>query len=251
MLVAQLGESANELVAKFGRSGYRYGFPDQYAYGPPVRPMYWDASRIYQGVIGRHYPDAQTMRYHTLYDQNMYMQPGVPAGFGDAGTMTPQQAIAVLQGLLSLAPSGYYGDYDVVVDTETASGAGIDVQNLLWVIHGGTFEQLRYAIAAAGGSTALQTPNANLSQRITNARVITPSIVMGTLGKSAKVRETIEYMIELLQTGQAKPAAVTPAPITVTAAATPKLATPKQFAIAGATVGIAAAFAIGAVLLAR
>lgn len=242
----QLGESANELVAKFGRSGYRYGFPDQYAYGPPVRPMNWDASRIYQGVIGRHYPDAQTMRYHSLYDPNMYMQPGVPAGFGDAA-MSPQQAIAVLQGVLSLAPAGSYGDYDVVVDEETAGGAGIDVMNLLWVIHGGSFASLRQAVAAAGGNTAMQAPDASLTKRITNARNVTPSIVMGTLGKAGKIRETIEYMIELLQTGQAKPVPVTP----VVFAAAPKLATPKQFAIAGATVGIAAAFVIGAVLLAR
>lgn len=248
MLVAQLGESANELVAKFGRSSYRYGFPDQYAYGPPVRPMNWDASRIYQGVIGRHYPNAETMRYHSLYDPNMYMQPGVPAGFGAADVaMTPQQAIAVLQGVLSLAPAGYYGDYDVVVDGESGSGAGIDVMNLLWVIHGGTFDKLRQAVAAAGGNTTMQTPDANLTKRITNARGLTPSIVMGTLGKAAKIRETIEYMIELLQSGQAKPVPVTP----VTIATAPKFATPKQFAIAGATVGIAAAFVIGAVLLAR
>lgn len=249
MLVAQLGESANELVQKFGNThGYRYGFPDFYAYGPPVRPMHFDASRIYQGVIGRHYPDAQTYRYHSLYDPNMYRQPGVPAGFGDAGAMSAQQAIAVLQGLLSLAPSGYYGDYDVVVDGETASGAGIDVQNLLWVIHGGTFDQLRYAIAAAGGNTVLQAPDANLAKRIANARQITPSIAMGTLGKAAKVRETVEYMIELLQTGQAKPVAVTPP---VVAAAAPKVASPKQYAIAGATVGAVALGVLGLVLLTR
>jgi hypothetical protein len=248
MLIAshtQLGESANELVAKFGRSGYRYGFPDQYAYGPPVRPMNYDASRIYQGVIGRHYPDAQTMRYHSLYDPNMYQQPGVPAGFGAADAMTPAGAIAVLQGLLALAPAGSYVDYDVVVDGETASGAGIDIQNLLWVIHGGTFERLRYAIAAAGGNTVMQTPTTNLAKRIANARVLTPSIVMGTLGKAGKIRETIEYMIELLQTGAAAPVPVTPVVII------PKLATPKQFAIAGATVGVVALAVLGAVLLTR
>jgi len=242
----QLGESANELVAKFGRSGYRYGFPDQYAYGPPVRPMNYDASRIYQGVIGRHYPDAQTMRYHSLYDPNMYQQPGVPAGFGDAA-LSAQEAIRILQGLLSLAPSGHYGDYDVVVDSETAGGAGIDVQNLLWVIHGGTFAQVRQAIAAAGGSTAMQAPNASLTKRITNARSLTPSIVMGTLGKAAKVRETVEYMIELLQSGEARPVPVTP----VTVAAAPQFATPKQFAIAGATVGVALLGVLGVVLLTR
>lgn len=244
----QLGESANELVAKFGRSGYRYGFPDQYAYGPPVRPMNYDASRIYQGVIGRHYPNAETMRYHSLYDPNMYQQPGVPAGFGDAGTMSPKTAIAVLQGLLSLAPAGHYGDYDVVVDGETSSGAGIDVQNLLWVIHGGTFSALRQAIAAAGGSTAMQTPDANLTKRITNARGLTPSIVMGTLGKAGKIRETVEYLIELLQSGQARPVAVTP--ITATVAA-PQYATRKQYAIAGATVGAVLLGVVGVVLLTR
>lgn len=246
MLVAQLGESANELVAKFGRSGYRYGFPDFYAAEFPVRPMNYDASRIYQGVIGRHYPNAETSRYHYLYDQNMYMQPGVPAGFGDAGTMTAQQAIAVLQGLLSLVPAGAYGDYDVVVDGESASGAGTDVMNLLWIIHGGTFDRLRYAVAAAGGNTVMMTPNANLTKRITNAREVTPSIVMGTLGKLGKLRETIEYMIEMLQTGVAKPVPVTP----VVIAAAP-MATPRQYAIAGATVGAVALGVLGLVLLTR
>jgi len=250
MLVAQLGESANELVAKFGRSGYRYGFPDQYAYGPPVRPMHWDASRIYQGVIGRHYPDALTARYHSLYDPNMYMQPGVPAGFGDAGSpMTAQQAIAVMQGLLASAPAGYYGDFDVTYATNSATGSGMDVANQLWIIQGKTFEALRHAVAAAGGNTVLQTPSADLKKRIAAARAGgDPQIVDGTLGKAAKVRETIEYMIELLQSGEARPVAVTSV---VATAAAPKLATPKQFAIAGATVGIAAVFAVGAVLLAR
>jgi hypothetical protein len=70
------GESANELIAAWGRSGYRYGFPDFYAAQFPVRPMYYDQSCIYNGVIGRHYPDAQTGRYHYMFDQNMYLQPG-------------------------------------------------------------------------------------------------------------------------------------------------------------------------------
>lgn len=246
MLIAQLGESANTLVQKFGNThGYRYGFPDQYAYGPPVRPMHYDQSRIYQGVIGRHYPNAQTSRYNYLYDPNTYVQPDLPAGFGDAGGLSPQQAIAVIRGLLSLAPAGTYNDYDVVIDGETASGAGIDVQNLLWIIHGGTFEKLRYAIAAAGGNTSMQTPNANLTKRINNARTLTPSIVMGTLGKVGKVRETLEYMIELLQSGEARPTAVTPVPIVAA------YATPKQFAIAGATVGLVALGVLGAVLLTR
>lgn len=76
MLAVQLGESANELVAAWGKSGYRYGFPDFYAAQFPVRPMYYDQSRIYSGVIGRHYPEAKTGRYHYMFDQNMYLQPG-------------------------------------------------------------------------------------------------------------------------------------------------------------------------------
>jgi hypothetical protein len=249
MLVAQFGQSANELVAAFGNKAYRYGFPDQYAYGPPVRAMHYDASRIYQGVIGRRYPDAQTMRYHSLYDPNMYQQPGVPAGFGSAAVaVSPQEAIAVLNGLLSLVPAGAYSDYDVVFDTGTAGGAGVDIDNKLWIIHGGTFDQVRYAVAAAGGNTVTMTPDANLAQRITNARELTPEIVMGTLGKLGKVRDTISYMIELLQSGQAQPVAVTPITIATSAG---QLATPKQLAIAGATVGVVALGVIGAVLLLR
>jgi hypothetical protein len=82
MFAIQLGESANELVTKWGRSGYRYGFPDFYAAEFPVRPMAYDQSRIYSGVIGRHYPEAKTGRYHYMFDQNMYQQPGVPVGPG-------------------------------------------------------------------------------------------------------------------------------------------------------------------------
>lgn len=82
MLAVQLGESANELVAKWGRGPYRYGYPDFYAAEFPVRPMMYDQSRIYSGVIGRHYPDAKTGRYHYMYDPNLYMQPGVPVGPG-------------------------------------------------------------------------------------------------------------------------------------------------------------------------
>lgn len=76
MLAVQLGESANEAVAAWGKRGYRYGFPDFYAAQFPVRPMYYDQSRIYSGVIGRHYPDAKTARYHHMFDPNMYQQPG-------------------------------------------------------------------------------------------------------------------------------------------------------------------------------
>jgi hypothetical protein len=82
MLAVQLSESANELVSKWGKRGYRYGFPDFYAAEFPVRPMDYDQSRIYNGVIGRHYPDALTGRYHYMYDPNLYQQPGVPSGAG-------------------------------------------------------------------------------------------------------------------------------------------------------------------------
>src|SRR5437868_6990268 len=119
MLIAshhQLGESANELVAKFSRSEYRYGFPDQYAAEFPVRPMYNDQSRIYSGVIGRRYPGAETERYHYLYDPNMYQQPG----FGEATVMSAQQAITVLEGLLTAAPADAFPDFDVVFDGEVA-----------------------------------------------------------------------------------------------------------------------------------
>lgn len=78
MLTTQFGESANDLVKK--SKGYRYGFPDFYAAEFPFAPMNYDRSRIYQGVIGLHYPEAQTSRYHYLYDPNMYLQPG----FSDA-----------------------------------------------------------------------------------------------------------------------------------------------------------------------
>ena len=88
MLVAQqLGESANDLVKKWGTRGYRYGFPDFYAAEFPVRPMDYDQSRIYSGVIGRQYPDAQTGRYHYMFDPNVYQQPGVPSGLGDTASL--------------------------------------------------------------------------------------------------------------------------------------------------------------------
>lgn len=106
MFAAQpFGESANELVAQWGKHGYRYGFPDFYAYGPPVRPMYYDQSRVYQGVIGRHYPDAKTGRYHYLYDPNMYQQPGTPTGLGngDASTPSPGARLAIATGIALVA----------------------------------------------------------------------------------------------------------------------------------------------------
>jgi hypothetical protein len=90
-VVQQLGESANTLVAR--HKGYRYGFPDFYAAEFPFAPMNYDQSRIYQGAIGRQYPDARTERYHYLYDPNMYLQPGVPTGAGlGSGTLVSPAA---------------------------------------------------------------------------------------------------------------------------------------------------------------
>lgn len=111
MFAAQpFGESANELVAKWGRSGYRYGFPDFYAAEFPVAPMHYDQSRIYSGVIGRHYPNAQTARYHYMYDQNMYLQPGVPPGdrtLGEMSTATSRKlVIGGVLGVLAVAVVG-------------------------------------------------------------------------------------------------------------------------------------------------
>jgi hypothetical protein len=162
--------------------------------------------------------------------------------------MTPQSAIHVLEGLLSLAPAGAFLDYDVVFDTESAGGAGIDALNRLWVIHGGTFEQVRQAVAAAGGVVGTQLPTSDLTKRIIAAREVTPSIANVTLGKVDHVLDGVANMIDVLKSGQARPIAVTP----ITAvAATPRLATPKQFAIAGATVGVVLLGVIGAVLLTR
>jgi hypothetical protein len=83
-------------------AAYRYGFPDLYAYGPPVRPMHYDQSRQYQGVIGRRYSKAQTARYYALYDQNMYLQPGVPAGLGATATSTWGSKIAIAGAVLAV-----------------------------------------------------------------------------------------------------------------------------------------------------
>lgn len=105
MLAVQLGESANDLVAIWGKQGYRYGFPDFYAAEFPVRPMYYDQSRIYSGVIGRHYPNAKTGRYHYQYDPNMYLQPGAPTGLGDGGTSStsPGVRVAIATGIALFA----------------------------------------------------------------------------------------------------------------------------------------------------
>jgi hypothetical protein len=97
MFVAQqLGQSANELVAKWGKGPYRYGFPDYIAVEFPVRPMNYDRSRFYSGVVGRHYPEALTERYYYLYDPNLYLQPGI-SGAADSG-----QSKAVVVGAAAL-----------------------------------------------------------------------------------------------------------------------------------------------------
>jgi hypothetical protein len=106
VVIAEFGESANTLIQKW-HGGYRYGFPDFVATGVPVRPMNYDQSRIYQGVVGRHYPDAETARYHYMFDQNMYLQPGIS---GAADGMTTQTKIAIGVGVLALgaAALAYY-----------------------------------------------------------------------------------------------------------------------------------------------
>jgi hypothetical protein len=240
MLIAnhsQLGESANELVKKWGTSGYRYGFPDYYAYGPPVRPMMYDQSRVYQGVIGRHYPEAETARYHYLYDPNMYQQPG----FGDPSSTG--QAIAILENLLSLAPAGSFLDFDVVWAVNAATGAGVDVANKLWVIQGHTFEQVRQATAAAGGTINATTATGDLAKRIARARAgADPAIVDATLGKVDDVRAAVENMIQVLRSGNAMPVAINP--VIITKAKWPVGA---KVAVAGA--GVLALGALTTVLL--
>lgn len=246
MLVAQqFGESANELIKKWGRGPYRYGFPDQYAAEFPVRPMNYDQSRIYAGVIGRHYPNAETIRYHYMFDQNMYLQPG----FSEATGMHPQDAIKTLEGFLSLAPGDAFRDFDVVFDTSKAGGAGIDATNRLWIIHGGTLGSLQLAVAAAGGTITTSRPNADLAKRIANARqgAFQESIADATFGKVDDVRNAIENMITALKSGQVTP--VAPSPLVVSTAG-PRLSRNAKLAIAGGT-AVLAVGALTAVLLAR
>lgn len=228
-MAVQLGESANELVQKWRRSSYRYGFPDQYAAEFPVRPMRWDVSRVYAGVIGRRYPGAETARYYYMFDPNMYLQPG----FGAAAGMSVQEAIRTLENFLALLPADAYGDFDVVFDRSAASGAGVDVDNRLWIIHGGTVGPLQRAVAAAGGIFKTQSPDADLAKRIASARQLEPTIVDATLGKVSDVRYAVENMIVALR---ARPPELAPP-----TAAARKLPTAK-IAIAGT-----ALLAIGAV----
>lgn len=249
MLFAQFGESANELVKKWGNSGYRYGFPDQYAAEFPVRPMNYDQSRIYSGIIGRHYPDAETERYHYSYDPNMYLQPG----FGAAGGMSTQEAINTLEWFLSVLPSpSSFANYDVVFDTDTSRGTGIDALNKLFVIHGGSLGDLQLAIAAAGGVIAAQTPDSDLAKRIARSRSLDPTIRDSTFGKLDDVRHAVENMIAVLKSGAAQPIAPTPITIMTASAAAPgfKLTRNAKIAIAGGT-ALLAVGTLTAVLLTR
>ena len=94
-------ESANDLVNNW-KSSYRYGFPDFLAYGPPVRPMDFDFSKVYSGVVGRHYPDAQTGRYHYMYDPNLAVEP-MRYGLGQtAGSDTATKIGGVVLGLVGI-----------------------------------------------------------------------------------------------------------------------------------------------------
>lgn len=250
MLVAQLGESANTLVAQWQKQhrGYRYGFPDFYAAEFPVRPMNYDQSRIYAGVIGRHYPNAETRRYHSLYDPNMYLQPGAPAGFGN---VEDDNAIAVFEGFLSLTPANTFGNFDVVFDTLTATGVGIDTDRQLAIIHGGTLQALQVAVAQAGGRIVTQTPDAGLAARIKSARTLEPTIRDSTLGKLSDVRAAVDNMIAVLKAGTNRPVAVTNVlPPTAAAAALPAFSKTTKIAIAGAT-AVVAIGALSAFLLSR
>jgi hypothetical protein len=91
VIIAQFGESANTLVKQW-KGGYRYGFPTFRAAEPPVRPMRYDQSQIYSGVIGHQYKDS-TNRYMYAYDPNMYLQPGF--GAADGSGMTTQTKVAI------------------------------------------------------------------------------------------------------------------------------------------------------------
>jgi hypothetical protein len=105
MVIAEFGESANELIQKW-HGGYRYGFPDFVAAEFPVRPMHYDQSRIYSGVVGRHYPDAETMRYHYMFDQNMYLQPGISDAPAPTSGLSPGARFAIALGVLGAATAG-------------------------------------------------------------------------------------------------------------------------------------------------
>jgi hypothetical protein len=233
------GESANELVTKWGKGPYRYGFPDFYAAEFPVHAARYDQSRIYSGVIGKHYPDAETSRYHYMYDPNMYMQPG----FGAAG-MSAEDAIAVFERFLGMVTT--FHSFDVVFDVGTSTGAYSDFNNRLWVVHGGTMALLQQATAAAGGTVAAQVPNSDVTARINNARMMDPTIAIATLGTLDDVKAAIENMITALKSGDVTP--VAPRPIAISK---PPMSRKTKIVIAAATGSAVVLGLVTAVLLKR
>jgi hypothetical protein len=163
------------------------------------------------------------------------------SGFGDFGGAAENAAIAAFEGFLAFAPTGF-DDFDVVFDTSSASGVGVSVDNRLMIIHGATLRAIQGATATAGGVFATQTPNANLAKRIAAERVIADQpIVNATLGPVSDVRAAVDNMIEALKAGTTTPLIPTPQPAV---GATTGLSRNTKIAIG---VGIAAAFALGAV----
>jgi hypothetical protein len=206
VIIAQFGESANTLVKQW-KGGYRNGFPTFRAAEPPVRPMHYDQSQIYSGVIGRQYEDS-TNRYMYAYDPNMYLQPG----FSGLSAQSPEQAaIAVLEGFLAFAPTGF-DTFDVVFDTGSAGGVGISVTNRLMIIHGATLRAIQGATATAGGVFVTSKPDADLTKRIAAERDIEATIVDATIGKVDDVRNATANIIEALKSGKTKPLIPTPQP---------------------------------------
>lgn len=125
MFVAQLGESANTLVNNW-QGGYRYGFPSFYAAGFPVRPMRYDQSRIYSGVIGRQYEDS-TNRYNYMFDPNMYEQPGIPSGIVGLGIFDPannRMQGGLVIGTITVTTLLILGSLIVTRRTPVAAGIG-------------------------------------------------------------------------------------------------------------------------------
>jgi hypothetical protein len=234
VIIAQFGESANTLVKQW-KGGYRNGFPTFRAAEPPVRPMRYDQSQIYSGVIGRQYKDS-TNRYMYQYDPNMYLQPG----FGDFAGAAEQAAIAVFEDLANrLKP--FPDNFDVVFDTSDTTGNASSVANGLMIIHGATLRALQNATATAGRVFATQTPSADLAKRIAAQRAIDP-LVNATLGTVSAVRANVDSMIKALKAGTTTPLIPTPQPVPAVGAT--GLSRNTKIAIG---VGIAAAFALGTV----
>jgi hypothetical protein len=145
--------------------------------------------------------------------------------FGALGLTTAEtSAIKTLEGFLSFAPTGF-DDFDVVFDQLTATGVGVDVNNDLMIIHGGTMRALQEATAVAGGTVTTQAPNRSLLLRIQLSRNTSdPQIANATLGKVADLRAAVENLIDALKTGKTTPRPVTPLPV-VTARPGPVLTT--------------------------